>query len=450
MVFRPNQELYQTILDAYFFAYPFVQSVLYAQNRTNVIKANDELGKSPYNQFSHAREYWHAKNNLHGGINMDVLYSIMTLDLGEDALFYHKPQTDRFYTLQIADAYGNPVAVIGSGGLGNEEEQNYLLAGPDFSGEAPARTTIIPIPTNLASVLLRIQVKNKEDIAEVVRLQDLSIVTPLRYLHQPYTAPDGIYNPAYDYIFYGKIKTLSLEEFFSIFNQYSLLFPPTGTDRIQTEKYISYGIGPGKHFKFEQFNDTGLIKLLKKIPEQVDLIIDEMANTKTAHEQNHWVYTLNLKTDTVNYRERAYAFQWGPMPNPPEAAIYPTTFQDRDGDPISGNLKYVIHFENGNLPAVKKYGYWSISAYTRKGLYLIDNEIDRYKIGSEDDLIFHENGSLDLYIQKERPKGEKQRNWLPIDGEEVLLFFRIYLPETNVLHGEWKPPYVEKSREDLA
>ncbi len=75
--------------------------------------------------------------------------------------------------------------------------------------------------------------------------------------------------------------------------------------------------------------------------------------------------------------------------------------------------------------------------------FLIENEINRYAVGSLKDLSYNDDGSLDIYIQATRPDEGHFQNWLPTVQEGPFgLTLRLYWPEDSVLNGEWIPPSV--------
>jgi hypothetical protein len=99
----------------------------------------------------------------------------------------------------------------------------------------------------------------------------------------------------------------------------------------------------------------------------------------------------------------------------------------------------VVHFESGDLPPVA--AFWSITMYDAEG-FQIPNELDRFAIGDRDPLVFNEDGSLDIYIQKENPGPERESNWLPSASGPSGVTMRLYGPENDALDGTWTPPPV--------
>jgi hypothetical protein len=137
----------------------------------------------------------------------------------------------------------------------------------------------------------------------------------------------------------------------------------------------------------------------------------------------------------------AYIGLWG---NDLEEAYYPETTLDADGDELDGSEhSYVLHFDADKLPPVK--AFWSLTMYKLPEQLLVENEIDRYKIGdATEGLQYNADGSLDLYIQKDHPGKELESNWLPAHNGKFSLQARFYWPEEDALDPLYVPPAVEK------
>jgi len=141
------------------------------------------------------------------------------------------------------------------------------------------------------------------------------------------------------------------------------------------------------------------------------------------------------------YVKRAIIARLGLGANPPEDAIYPLLQTDADGNALDGANRYRIHFEPGRLPPAG--AFWSVTMYDATG-YQAANDLHRFAIGDRDDLVFDADGSLDLWIQHERPTDDKVANWLPAPTGELAVTMRIYEPGEELFSGAWVPPPVEK------
>ncbi|MEZ5148099.1 MAG: DUF1214 domain-containing protein [Bacteroidales bacterium] len=104
-----------------------------------------------------------------------------------------------------------------------------------------------------------------------------------------------------------------------------------------------------------------------------------------------------------------------------------------------------MHFDADQLPPAK--AFWSMTMYKLPAQLLIENEINRYVIGSATDgLEYNDDGSLDIYIQKENPGKDKVSNWLPAYDGPFSLQSRFYWPDPDALDPLYAPPAVKKEK----
>ena len=90
--------------------------------------------------------------------------------------------------------------------------------------------------------------------------------------------------------------------------------------------------------------------------------------------------------------------------NRPQDAVYPTSLVDGDGKPYDGANKYVLHFPKGQTPPAK--GFWSLTMYDGD-YFFVANPLNRYTLSPRNALKYNEDGSLDLFIQKDSRRGER-------------------------------------------
>ena len=121
--------------------------------------------------------------------------------------------------------------------------------------------------------------------------------------------------------------------------------------------------------------------------------------------------------------------------NTVEVALYPKIEQDADGNPLTGEKSYLLHFES--YPQVLEGGFWSVTAYGDDD-FLIDNPMDRYCINNRSGLKMNDDGSVDVILSEDAP--EDTTNWLPV-GDGFHLFMRIYTPDMDALET-WTAPTI--------
>ena len=83
--------------------------------------------------------------------------------------------------------------------------------------------------------------------------------------------------------------------------------------------------------------------------------------------------------------------------------------------------------------------FWSITMYNAQSFF-VDNPLNRYNLAGWMPLKHNDDGSLDLYFQKESPGTGKEANWLPAPEGAFSLTLRMYWPKEAALDGTWHPP----------
>jgi len=199
------------------------------------------------------------------------------------------------------------------------------------------------------------------------------------------------------------------------------------------------GIEPGKPFAFDRASPEIQRSLSEAGPSALKRIKARIAKAGVA--SAGWRTNLSaIGTYGTDYMSRAAVAYAGLGSNTIEDAVYPTAFTDADGRPFSSESRYILHFNKDKVPPAR--AFWSLTIYNEKQR-LAANPIDRFAIGDRDKLAFNPDGSLDLYIQRESPGGDKESNWLPAPASgSFTMNLRLYWPKAEVLDGAWSPPGV--------
>jgi hypothetical protein len=401
-------------------------------------------GRGPANSVSCATDLVNASFTDVVTPNSDTLYCQTQFDLrNEPVVVVVPPISDRYYSFEFLDAYTNDYAYLGtraSGGNGG----TYLIAGPDWNGQVPEGMTKIWTPTNLAWLITRTLVKSPADVVNVNAIQDKIVVKPLsQSLGNTTTSsqPAATQVNASKEIPIGPQPTLIAPTGIKIFDEIGAAMignPLNPPDPELVTKLASIGVGPDK-IPSTEANDTIKTALQTGITEGQKMIDAEVANFGTV--ENGWLVNAQPGVYGNNYLFRAATTQFGLGANIGQEALYPSTFTDSQGKPLSGNSSYLIHFEPGQTPPVD--GFWSVSMYNDKNLF-VDNPINRYSIGQyTEGLKNNTDGSLDIYIQNASPGADKESNWLPAPEGSFNMVMRLYLPQPQALNGTWQLPIVQ-------
>jgi hypothetical protein len=373
--------------------------------------------------------------------NSDTLYCLIQFDLtNEPIVIVVPPIEDRYYSFEFLDAYTNVFTYVGTRTTGSTGG-TYLLAGPDWKGQVPEGMTKLWSPTNLAWLITRTLVKGPADVANVNAIQDQFDVRPLSVFQgKPASQPTTEQANASQAIPIGPQPTLIAPTGIKIYDEIGQAMsgnPLNPPDPALVDKLTSLGIGPGMT-PSTQANDTIKAALQTGISEGQKMIDTKVANIGTI--VNGWLINTGAGIYGSDYLNRAAIAQLGLGANVPQEALYPATFTDSQGQPLSGANNYTLHFDSGQTPPVD--AFWSVSMYNNKSLF-VDNPLNRYSINPYSELKNNTDGSLDLYIQNQSPGPDKESNWLPAPTDSFNMVLRTYLPQPQVLNGTWQPPGVQ-------
>jgi hypothetical protein len=113
---------------------------------------------------------------------------------------------------------------------------------------------------------------------------------------------------------------------------------------------------------------------------------------------------------------------------------------DRDGRRLVGAHRYRLHFTKDELPPAGSL--WSLAALQNDPFR--SGKTEEGMLGQGDDLRYNPDRSLDIYLQREPPPGERRGNWLRIPSGAFNLVAHARWPGAESVKGEWKVPSVER------
>ena len=398
--------------------------------------------RAPVNQFVHYRKFVDASNRSVVGFNVDNLYSFGSLDLSKEPIILSVPAMgDRFWLMQIIDAWNGVPAAPGSRTHGGEKAQDFLITGPDWKGNAPDGIEVLQSPTNLVLLGGRTYCSGDSDYEEVNKLQDQYKLTPLSAWGKPYMPPANVplkKGADGETLVNEQVMALDADQFFGNLNRLMVTNPAYATDAPILKKLLPLGISPGASFSTASMS-----------AEVKSAIEEGMAEAKAAlaHEMktlgkivNNWSLTYDMGRYGTKYTYRAAWTFGGIGGNLLEDAFYPFVSSDADGNDLTGDQNYTLTFAEGEWPPAG--AFWSLTMYDMDA-YLVDNPLNRYAVGDRSNMKPNQDGSLSIYIQSESPGTEKEANWLPAPKSGPFkMALRLYSPEEKVIDGSWVPPAV--------
>ncbi len=341
--------------------------------------------------------------------NNDTLYSIAWLDLTQGpATFTAPPTGERYWSAAFMDMYSNNNAVLGlrtTGAAGG----TYRVLGPGQTGSGP---DVVRCATPHAWLLIRTLIDGPEDLAAVHAVQDGFRLS----------GAAGVAPPAY------AGRGAAPVDYFASLDQLLRSDAPPATDgKILARLKAFKADGPGVATGVQQARN-----------------IARLAEGRQSFIQG-WTYTkANLGDFGQDYLYRALVALSGLAALPVAEAMYMRSQGERENC-YWGDGPYRL-----SIPAqMPVNAFWSLSMYeqTPDGQrFFAENPINRYAIGDRTKgLKRNADGSLDIWIARTDPGGERSANWLPAPKSGPFnLTMRLYLPRPEVLDGRWRLPAIEK------
>jgi hypothetical protein len=436
------QQAYALGVQAYIWGYPMV---VMQKSRDAMTKGGDapvtpeQFNKSgllfaPVNQVANAWGMLGPKFSAVQSGNSDTQYSVTWFDASDEPYVLHLPDMKgRYYTFQFIDAFTNNFHYASTRTMGSQE-QSYALVAPGWKGKLPANVTRVDTPTPTGFIIGRLFVAKESDVPAVNALQKQVTMTPLSRYGTKYTPPKVKVVPAKKYT--GDLA------FFEQLGDTLVLNGAPATDAGLLGLLKNIGLTTDHGFDPSALSEGEQKALGKAIKDGESMLAAKSAGM--GKDVNGWQLSPVLdEYFGTSYLFRAAIGYQAMFVNTPIEAYYPGVFKDTTGKVLDGSsAKYTLTFPKGKTPPVG--AFWSTTMYDAKKRLMVENSINRYKIGSADDLKTGSDGSTTIYIQADSPGKDKESNWLPAPKEPFYMLFRMYLPKIEVLNGQYELPGVVK------
>ena len=375
------------------------------------------------NRFGHTRKLAGPQSRAVTAPNNDTLYSSAWLDLSQGPVTLTIPSTgERYISVAGMSMFTDNNFVLGtrtSGGAGGR----YTIVGPGQSGSGP---NVVRLETPQGWLLARTLVDGQDDLPAVQRLQAALGLT----------GPKGVAPPAF------AARSAPALEYFASVAALLKSNPPPATDGALFARISPLGLTAQGGFDPTRLDAASVA--------QIDAGVADARRAMQALRVGGGVQGWSYPRSTLGDFNQDYAFRAavalaGLAALPPAEAMYMNPMGDR-GRMFTGEGPYRLSFPAGQLPAVD--AFWSLTMYeaTPDGqFFLVENPIRRYSIGDRTPgLKTNADDSLDIWISRADPGGDRSANWLPAPASgPFTLSFRAYLPRPEFLDGRYRLPAIQ-------
>jgi hypothetical protein len=405
--------------DAYIWGFPLVQTRWYFElARQNHVAVNRFYGK----------QHLSKPSDRGLGPNIDTLYGYAWLDLTAEPQVLRVPDTnDRYYCIQLIDAYANTFKYVGRRATGTKEG-TYAVVGPKWQGILPAGVQRIDAPTNLVLAFTRTLVAGDADLPVAQTIQRQYALAPLSAYPRVHP-PDEIADADLSLFPIPHFGARGIE-FFDDLAAGLVAAPPPADDLASLRRFAKIGIESGS--RPSQFPDQAILSALREAVPAAEARINK-ADYST--QLNGWSVNYKVTNFIKDPLLRAAVNRYGPATHIAQEALY--FVAKPEGHALSGVNQHVLKFNAGSLPPID--AFWSLTLYGAD-FFLVENPIHRYSIGDRTaGLVYGADGSLEIQIQNAPPE-RGNSNWLPAPAGPYELVLRTYQPRPSLFNGSYQLP----------
>jgi hypothetical protein len=431
-------------VDAYTYAYPMLVMDTTRRFATSLPEPDCEHGAgAPMNQFSHLSHWPGAASCEVVRPNLDTLYSSLWFDVTADPLIVSVPDAgDRFYSLMLIDYWTDVFASVGSRTTGNAAHR-FAIAGPSWHGSLPDGIGVYRSPTGLGSIIGLTQLNGAHDVASVAHFQASLSATPWSIggsVHRlPPKLPDAPLpagSPA------EIVAAMSPLEYFGRLCELTRDNPPHAHDRSIVDRMKRIGLTLGSPLDPASISRAVLAAMDRA--RDVAIVGFNAAYGRSFTTVNGWRSPGRPRgAFGTDYATRAAAAFAGLGVSASEDALSYVAGKDSSGALLDSSQSYTLTFSRHQQPPTQ--GFWAITLYDDRQSFA-DNKARRFALGNCYDLVPGSDGSTTLFIQRESPGSERERNWLPTPRSGTFsLVLRLYWPGSMAVNGSWSPPPVRRT-----
>lgn len=439
-VASPRQALARAVgLSAFVFGYPLIESM-----RTCRLQTTEGADlRAPIDALHHIR---HASTDRDRDVVTpanDLLYTTAWIHLADGPRLLTVPAAarhpGRYFVLALYDAWTENFENLGPRNC-QAEGETVLLLGP--GGAVPAGLEghrVVHCPTNLVWLIGRILIGDEADGPAARALQDEIALVPApdagrgsrplaveRWMGEPVDAMAEVWEQQ-------RLPIEVAPRFFTALC-HALADTRARTEDAGMLAWLGQsGLVPGAHFQWEALDPAQRAGLVEGFADAVSLV----ATAARSRHTRPWVLASRAGRYGNDYLTRALTAYIGLGALATAEALYGAGHFDARQRPLTGERRYRLRFEPGELPPAE--AFWSVTLYDADR-FLATNTIGRHSIGDRTPgLRLEADGALEIDFAHLSPTDT--RNWLPTPPGPFYLILRLYHPREGARN--WRIPALE-------
>jgi hypothetical protein len=346
----------------------------------------------------------------------------------------------------VDTAWQNALEDVGPAGADKGKGGKFLITPPGYTASPPPGYTVLRSDTYQGFVILRSNFRSRSDadIAAAVQHGKRIRIYPLGTPAESTTFVD-MYDKPFD-------ATIPYDwRFFESLNRFVQVEPWLTRDKVMIDLLKSIGIEKGTPFT----PDAATKELLNEAAREARAFIEQ--EYQSAFEPpffpgTHWAVPVPQETldgmmsgfaDPNSYaidgRASMYSMAYFSAKHLGAGQFYVMAIKDRSGAALDGQKIYRL-----TVPAKAPVSqYWSATAYDRETHALIRDAARASRASNASDLKLNQDGSATLYFGPRAPAGQES-NWVPTNGRNFEVLFRLYGPQQALFEKTWKLPDFEE------
>lgn len=351
------------------------------------------------NQLHHNREL--IDHTFEGvvGPNNDTLYTLATVDLSQGPVVLTMPKvTGRYCSVLQLDSMHYEV------GVDIKKAGRTVWVRKGYTGAIPKHDRLYRINSDLMYILIRTEVVDNNDVADVHKLQD----------------------------------QMKLEG--KVVRQAKDIFPPLDADFVTTANSLLEGttLSEANKKNADCYAAIGILS---------DVKIDRKILDKAVENGQAWMKANETNLDTAYFNSeenaprknhqkgRAIANYLWHLAFQAKHADYPNIEFDSEKNVLNGDHVYTMTF-NKDMPVNE---FWSMTTYIKDTKLFVPNEGKVYKVGDKTAVLNEDGKTITVTYSATRP--EKATNWQPTPkGKDFYIGVRLYEAKEEWLNGSYKLP----------